>query len=77
MNKTVIKVFGVVAILVAIFMAWQLIFNDGGIIKSVYNAVARGINTQWEKVSGSDDLMPLWEDSGADTNGKGFEIDVN
>lgn len=37
MNKTVGKVFGLVALLVAIFLAWQLTFNKGGILRTAYN----------------------------------------
>lgn len=77
MNKSVRKVFMLVGTLVAIFLAWQLIFNDGGILKTVYNGIADGINGQWEKVAGSgNDLVPNWTDSNADANGEGFDIDT-
>ena len=83
MNKTVKKVFMLLALLVGIFLAWQLIFNDGGILQSVYNGVASGINAQYKKVAGDKNLLPLWgsgaTDSAntiqnADENGKGFDI---
>lgn len=73
MNKTVKKVFAVIALLVAIFLAWQMLFNKGGIIVTGYNAVVNVINTQWEKVSGNDELIPEWN---ADTNGKAADIDT-
>lgn len=77
MNKSVRKVFMLVGTLVAIFLAWQLIFNDGGILKTVYNGIADGINGQWEKVAGSgSDLVPNWTDSNAADNGEGFNIDT-
>ena len=57
MNKTVKKVFILVAILVGIFIAWQLIFNDGGILKTGYNALADGINGLWEKVAGDGETI--------------------
>ena len=85
MNKTVKKVFMLLALLVGIFLAWQLIFNDGGILQSVYNGVASGINKQYAKVAGDNkNLVPLWgsspKDSAANitngkTNGKGFDIE--
>ena len=77
MNKTVKKVFMLIGLLVLIFIAWQLIFNDGGIVRTMYNTVANGINGQWEKVSGNDDLLPIWKSgTQATTNGQGFVIDT-
>ncbi len=76
MNKTVKKVFILVALLVGIFLAWQLVFNDGGILKTGYNAVASGINKQWEKAAGSgSQLVAYWGSSNAANNGQGFNID--
>lgn len=78
MNKTIVKVFLIIGILVVIFIAWQLIFNEGGILKTAYNSLANGINGQWGKVAGSgEELLPLWSTNTADDNGTGFEIDVN
>lgn len=78
MNKTVRKVFMLIGTLVLIFIAWQLIFNDGGIIRTGYNALATGINGQWAKVAGSgQEILPVWQSGQqADTNGQGFEIDT-
>lgn len=80
MNKTVKKVFMLLALLVAIFLAWQMIFNDRGIIQTVYTAIADGINGQYAKVAGKDKkLLPKWGDSGKNTkdaNGQGFDIDT-
>lgn len=78
MNKTVFKVFVLIGLLVGIFIAWQLIFNDGGILKTGYNALANGINGQWEKVAGSGEtILATWTDSNATNNGTGFEIDTS
>lgn len=84
MNKTVKKVFMLLALLVGIFLAWQLIFNDGGILQSGYNAIASGINGQYAKVAGQGkSLIPYWGhtnngDAGSisngNTNGQGFDI---
>lgn len=84
MNKTVKKVFMLLALLVGIFLAWQLIFNDGGILQSGYNAIASGINGQYAKVAGQGKtLIPYWGQtnngdagtiSNGNTNGQGFDI---
>lgn len=77
MTKTVKTVFTLIGVLVAIFLAWQLIFNDGGILKTGYNSLAEGINGQWEKVAGDGQtILPEWDDTGADDNGQGFDIDT-
>lgn len=76
MNKTVMKVFVLIGILVGIFIAWQLIFNDGGILKVGYNALADGINEQWAKVAGSGKTILVKWGTNASNNGKGFEIDT-
>lgn len=76
-NGTVKKVFLLLGTLVAIFIAWQLIFNDGGILKIAYNGIADGINGQWEKAAGDGaELVPQWGDDNADDNGKAYEIDT-
>ena len=79
MNKTVKKVFMLLALLVGIFLAWQLIFNDGGILQTVYNSMVRGINTQYEKVAGKNQqLLPEWGNGNGGqqrgTNGDAFDI---
>lgn len=77
MNKTVKKVFMLIGVLVIIFIAWQLIFNKGGILKTMYNSIANGINGQWAKIAGSgQSLLPAWSDSTASDNGTGFEINT-
>lgn len=77
MNKTVKKVFMLIGVLVIIFIAWQLIFNKGGILKTMYNSIANGINGQWAKVAGKGQkLLPAWSDSTASDNGTGFKIDT-
>ena len=77
MNKTVKKVFMLIGLLVIIFIAWQLIFNDGGILKTMYNSICNGINQQWVKVAGSGQtLLPTWGSSNATANGAGFDINT-
>lgn len=76
MTKTVKTVFLIIGVLVLIFIVWQLVFNDGGILKTGYNAMAKGINSQWAKVAGSGEtILATWGDN-ADDNGKGFDIDT-
>lgn len=80
MNKTVKKVFLLIGLLVLIFLVWQIVFNDGGIVKTVYNAIVNGINGQWEKVAGDGEtLLPTWDDTDAvsDANGQGFEMETD
>lgn len=82
MRKTTAKVFGFIAVLVAVFIAWQLFFNDGGILNFGYNYIANGVNKQWEKVAGSGEkLLPNWGTASAPssthnaaTNGHGFTM---
>lgn len=75
MNKTVVKVFVLIGILVGIFIAWQLIFNEGGILRTGYNSLANGINKQWVKVAGSGQtILAMWTNSTATNNGTSFEI---
>lgn len=73
MNKTVKKVFMLVGLLVVIFLAWQLIFNKGGIIRTGYNALADGVNKQWVKVAGSGSLLPTWDKTETES-GNTFDI---
>lgn len=80
MNKTVKKVFMLIGLLVLIFLIWQLVFNPNGIVKTGYDALADGINGQWEKVAGDGKkIMPTWGTSDAtdDVNGQGFDIETN
>lgn len=76
MNKTVKKVFLLIGLLVIIFLGWQLIFNPNGILRTMYNSMANGINGQWEKVAGDGQtLLPAWGDDTAENNGEGFDIE--
>lgn len=77
--KTTTKVFLLLGTLVACFLVWQLVFNEGGILKTGYNSVVDGINRQYEKVAGAGEtLLPRWDDTDAteDANGTAFDIDV-
>lgn len=78
MNKTVAKVFKLLALLVAIFLIWQIFFNDKGILVTAYNALADGINGQYEKVAGKEKkILPKWGDTSASKNANGQGFDIN
>lgn len=80
MNKTVKTVFLLIGTLVLIFLIWQVVFKDGGIVKTVYDSMVNGINGQWEKVAGTGEkILPNWGDTGADTGSKeqGFDIETD
>lgn len=80
MSKTVKQVFLIIGTLVLIFLVWQVMFKDGGVVKTVYNSMVNGINAQWEKVAGSGQkILPTWAETGADTGSQeqGFEIDTD
>lgn len=79
MSKTVKTVFLLIGTLVLIFLIWQVVFNDGGIVKTVYDAIANGINGQWEKVAGAGQtILPTWDQTSTNgnANGQGFDIDT-
>lgn len=58
MNKTVIRVFAVVGVLVIVFIFWQLTFSTGGGLRSAYNAVAEAVNTATNST-----VMPMFDTS--------------
>jgi hypothetical protein len=57
------KVFMIIGTLVIILMIWQLVFNDGGIIRTGYTAVTAPINKLWGGVTGNPDnkILPAWD----------------
>lgn len=85
MNGTIKKVFLIIALLVLIFLIWQLFFNDNGILVTAYNSMADGVNDMYQKATGGTNvLLPYWGtnnsgnnvQSGADNNGTGFNMDT-
>ena len=76
MNNMVIKVFSILAILVVIFLLWGVLFNSTGIVRTVYNQVADGVNEQYQKVAGPNaKILPKWTDSSV-TPVTTFDIDT-
>ena len=79
MGKTVKKIFIILGVLVACFIGWQLVFNQGGILRTGYNAFVGVINNSFEKIAGDGaKIMNEWGGDGtkADTNGQAFDIDT-
>lgn len=72
MSPMLKKVFLVVAILVAIFLIWQLFFSDGGLLISGYNGIAGVIDGAWNMVTGgTKGIMPDW---GGAVDGNGDSV---
>lgn len=69
MKKTIITVFMILAVLVLVFLVWELFFTDTGILHTLYNGAAAGINSQYHKIAGDDtyNIVPFW-DGGDGTN---------
>lgn len=77
MSKTVRKVFLIIGTLVFCFVIWQLVFKDGGLIRTGYNAMEGVVNKQWAKIAGDgSSILPSWS-SNAKTNGTAKEMDIN
>ena len=63
MKKTVMKVFLIIGALFLCFIVWDLVFNEGGILSTAWNAIIAPINKLWTSVAGTGakDLLPKWE----------------
>lgn len=58
------KVFLIIGVLVLAFLVWQLVFSDGGVLISAWNAVADTINGVWQKITGgTSKIVPEWGDA--------------
>lgn len=68
------KVFLVIGMLVLAFLIWQLVFNDGGILVTWYNAFADLINGVWQKITGNSTskIFPEWKSAVGNKNGEGL-----
>lgn len=57
------KVFLIIALLVLAFLLWQVVFNDGGMLQTAYNAVVGVINKTWQTITGgTTKILPQWGD---------------
>ena len=60
-KKTIQSVFGVIGSLVVCLLLWAVVFNDGGVLATGYNAIATPINTSYQKLTGGTGIViPLW-----------------
>lgn len=77
--KTIKRVFLVIATLVLIFILWGLFFNDGGILRTAYNALINPVNKTWQTITGdssdSSKLLPNWGDAKVKTDTNWSEQD--
>lgn len=70
------KVFLIIGVMVLAFLVWQLVFNDGGVLISGWNAIADTGNGAWAKITGDTTakILPVWGDAvgtGANKGGLG------
>lgn len=55
MNKTIVKVFVIIGILVLCLIVWALVFNgEDSLINGIYESVAETINDAWKGITGSE-----------------------
>lgn len=79
--KPVTKVFMVIGALAFCMLIWSVVFNQGGLIGTAWDAVADSVNTKWQSMTGTDgEIVPAFSDAGggdinniedADPNGGG------
>ena len=64
MNKTIVKVFVILGILVLALLIWAFVFGNG--LSSIFNAVIAPINGVYSAiVGGNKSLIPQWNVSTA------------
>lgn len=67
MNKTLIKIFVILGILVLCLLVWAFVFGNG--FQSIWDAIRSPVNAVYKGIAGSNanDLLPAW-DGGAGAN---------
>lgn len=63
MNKTIVKVFVILGILVLALLIWAFVFGNG--LASIFNAVIAPINSIYSAIVGKGSLIPQWNVSTA------------
>lgn len=59
MNKTIVKVFVIIGILLIALLVWAFVFGDG--LATIFNAVIDPINGIYQSMTGSSGyLIPRW-----------------
>ena len=67
MKKSTWKVFTLIMVVVAAFIAWQILFKDGGLVRVGYTAIQGFVNEQWQRLTGSSSkLMADWGGGSSD-----------
>lgn len=66
MPKGILRVFMIIGALVLGFLGWQIAFNDGGVVKTGWNAIVTPVNGVYEKITGNPNLplLPSWGQTG-------------
>ena len=61
MNKTIVKVFIILGILVLALLVWAFVFGNG--LQSIFNAIIAPINGIYQAMTGDTktSLIPKWE----------------
>lgn len=60
MKKTIVTVFLVIGVLLICAMAWDMIFGNGALLSSIWNAVTKPINNAFGKILGNSNVIPTW-----------------
>lgn len=61
MNKTIVKVFVILGILVLALLVWAFVFGNG--LETIFNAIIEPINNIYRAMTGgeaTDSLIPKW-----------------
>ena len=68
MNKTIVKVFVILGILVLALLIWAFVFGNG--LETIFNAVINPINSIYQGITGdtSSSLIPQWNASNKANN---------
>lgn len=67
MNKTIVKVFIILGILVLALLIWAFVFGNG--LETIFNAVINPINSIYRGMTGgSGSLIPEWNSSNKANN---------
>lgn len=70
MKKTIVTVFLVIGVLLICALAWDMFFNNNGILSSIWNAVITPINAVFGIILSNNNVIPQWDPS-AGTNKTG------
>ena len=59
--KPIAKVFLVIGTLLFALLIWSLVFQDGGVLRTAWNGLVTPINTAYQQITASPDvLIPVW-----------------